>query len=411
MATHNYKRNIQGYATSLLAQYPVIAIIGARQVGKTTLAKTLAPDFMYLDLEKASDFDRISHDAEFFFKQHPQHIIFDEAQTLPELFLLLRSVIDEDRQTCGRFILTGSSSPELLENISETLAGRISIIELGTLKANEYYHQPLSSFYEIFQQPLKKEHVVISKPQRSIAQTQDFWLTGGYPEPISKSSEFYRDWMVDYHSTYLNRDIAKLFPKLDKIAYRRFLTMLAKLANKQINKSDIGRALAVSEPTVSRYLEIASGTFLWRQLPSFDKNINKSMVKMPKGYIRDSGLLHHLLHINDLESLQSDPIAGLSFEAFIIEEILKGLQDAKVRDVEAHYYRTRSGAEVDLVLIGSFGLLPIEVKYGYKVIRQQLRSLTDFIKNNNCAFGMVINQSEHVEWLTEDIIQIPAGCL
>jgi len=412
MSLDGYKRNIYPYAIDLMAQYPVLAIIGARQVGKTTLAKALAKDFMYLDLEKSSDYDRISHDPEFFFKQYPDNIIFDEAQVFPDLFPTLRGIIDEQRQSNGRFIITGSSSPELLENISESLAGRIAIIELGTLKANEFYHQPLSDFYDLFQQPLKKDQeIVINTPLRSIQQIQKFWLLGGYPEPISKETKAYQDWMVDYQATYLNRDIAKLFPKLDKISYRRFLTILGKLSNKLINKSDIGRAIAVSEPTVSKYLDIANGTFLWRQLPSYEKSATKSIVKMPKGHLRDSGLLHHLLHINTLESLQSDPIAGFSFEGFVIEEILKGLQDARIRNLDSYYYRTRSGMEVDLILEGPFGIVPIEIKYGYKVIRQQLNSLTAFVENNRCAFGIVINQSDRIEWLTKNIVQIPAGYL
>ena len=411
MPSNSYKRNIYPYAIDLMKQYPVVAIVGARQVGKTTLAKILAQDFMYLDLEKSSDYDRIAHDPEFFFKQYPDKVIFDEAQELPALFPILRGIIDEQRQKKGQFILTGSSSPELLENISESLAGRIAIIELGTLKANEYYHQPLSDLYDLFQQPLSKENIIINTPLRSIQQMQQFWLIGGYPDPISGDKRFYQDWMVDYQATYLNRDIAKLFPKLDKISYRRFLTILGKLSSKIINKSDIARAIGVSEPTIKKYLNIANGTFLWRQLSSFEKHTIKNIIKMPRGHIRDSGLLHHLLHIYTLENLQSDPIAGFSFEAFIIEEILKGLQDARIRNADAYYYRTRSGAEIDLILDGPFGILPIEIKYGYKTTRQQLRSLTDFVKKNNCAFGMLINQSDQIEWLTEEIIQIPAGYL
>jgi predicted AAA+ superfamily ATPase len=411
MGGPEFKRNILSYVANLAQQFPIVAIIGARQVGKTTLAKQVGADWLYMDLEKTSDFDRIANDPEFFFKQYSQHVIFDEAQQLPELFSALRSVVDENREQKNRFILTGSSSPELLSNISESLAGRIAIIELGTLKANEYYHKPISSFYDIFQAPLSKENVSLALPQLSPGEIQAFWFTGGYPEPLLGDKAFYQEWMTDYQSAYVNRDIARLFPRLNKIAYRRFITMLGKLSSKIINKSDLARSIGVTQPTISEYLDIANGTFLWRRLPSFEKNLNKSVVKMPRGHIRDSGLLHHLLHINSLESLQGDPIAGFSFESFVIEEILKGLQDAHLRHVDAYYYRTRSGAEIDLILEGSFGILPIEIKYGYQVSRNQLHALNAFIDKNKLSFGVLINQSERVEWLTDKIVKVPAGCL
>lgn len=405
------KRNITEYLSYLLTQFPCVAIIGARQVGKTTLAKTVMPNWFYIDLERAADLDRLTHDVDFFFKQHPGQIIFDEAQLYPELFATLRGIIDKDRQEKGRFILTGSSSPELLNNISETLAGRIAIIELGTLKMNEFYQKPLSDFYDIFKNPLSKKNTPISPPQFNHAEVQNHWLKGGYPEPRQGNSDYYQEWFIDYQTTYINRDIANLFPRLDKLIYRRFIGMLGKLSSHIINKSELARSLNISQPTVSHYLDIAEGTFLWRKLNSYENNPNKSIVKMPRGHIRDSGLLHHLLRLNSLEQLQEDPIAGFSFESFVIEEILKGLQDVRYRNVDYHYYRTRSGAEIDLILEGPFGILPIEIKYGVRIARQQLRTLGEFVSEQKLPFGLVINQAEKVEWLTETILQVPAGCL
>lgn len=411
MASHTLTRNITPYVERLLTQFPVVAIIGARQVGKTTLAKTVAHDFLYMDLELPSDFERIDHDPEFFFKQHPSHVIFDEAQLAPALFKVLRSVVDENRQEKGRFIITGSSSPELLHNISESLAGRIAIIELGTLKANECYQKPFSDFYNLFHHKLSKNEAHIKSPQLTHAEIQHTWTKGGYPEPITHDDTFYREWMIDYQNTYINRDIAQLFPRLNTTNYRRFISMLSKLSSKIINKSDLARSLNVSQPTITEYVSIAAGTFIWRQLQSFESNITKSIIKMPRGHVRDSGLLHNLLHIHSLDELQTDPIAGLSFEGFVIEEILKGIQDSGIRDTQAYYYRTRSGAEIDLILEGAFGLLPIEIKYGYAVSRHQLRSLNDFIEKHHLPFGLLINQSDHITWLNEKILQVPARCL
>lgn len=406
-----YQRNITPHLVDLMGKFPAVAIIGARQVGKTTLAKTVGEDFTYVDLEKPSDYDRVTRDPEFFLKQNPSGIIFDEVQLYPKLFAVLRGVIDEQRDKKGRFILTGSSSTELLHNVSESLAGRIAIIELGTLKANELFQQPLSHFYQQFKHPLRPENFKIESQPRNFDQTQEAWFRGGYPEPCSMHDEsYYQEWMTHYETTYVNRDIARLFPRLDKIAFRRFITMLGELSSKTLNKSDIGRSIGVTEPTVSDYIDIANGTFIWRSIPSFEKNVAKRIVKMPRGHIRDTGLLHHLLHIGSLKQLQSNIIAGFSFEAFVIEEILKGLQDARI-PTQAYYYRTHSGAEIDLVLEGNFGILPIEIKYGSTILSRQLRAMTEFLHEHHLPFGILINQADRIEWLTKNIIQLPAGYL
>lgn len=157
---NDIRRNLDYKAKKMLEMFPVLAILGARQVGKTTLAKNLSSDWKYIDLEDPDDFDLISRNPKLFFRQYPRHVIFDEAQNYPELFPILRGVIDLHRSEKSRFIITGSSSPELLSQVSETLAGRIGLIELGTLKANEYYQKPLSSFYELFSEKLSPERVV-----------------------------------------------------------------------------------------------------------------------------------------------------------------------------------------------------------------------------------------------------------
>ena len=409
--SNDYQRNITPTLVDLMAKFPALAIIGARQVGKTTLAKMVGHDFIYVDLEKPSDYDRVTRDPEFFFKQTPSNIIFDEAQLYPKLFAVLRGTIDEQRDKKGRFIITGSSSTELLRNVSESLAGRIAIVELGTLKANELFQEPLSDFYQNFKQMLSKDNFKIESRPRSFDQIQEAWFKGGYPEPSGMHDDsYYQEWMVNYEITYVNRDIARLFPKLDKVAFRRFMTMLGELSSKTLNKSDIGRSIAITEPTVSDYIDIANGTFIWRSMPSFEQNVTKRIVKMPRGHIRDTGLLHHLLHIGSLKQLQSSVVAGFSFAAFVIEEILKGLQDIRVQ-TQAYYYRTHSGAEIDLVLEGNFGILPIEIKYGSTILSRQLRSMTEFITEHHLPFGVLINQADKIEWLTKNIIQIPASYL
>ncbi len=405
-------RNIGSKINQLLEIFPVVVILGARQVGKTTLAKQLRPTWHYIDLEKPSHLDAISHDPEFFFQQHPSGLIIDEAQSLPIIFNVLRGVIDAKRSQKGRFIVTGSSSPELNKQVSESLAGRVAIVELGTLKANEVNQQPLSPFYQLFEKGLVKTALPSGNAPLVLQQMHSAWLKGGYPEPVLLTAKLsWQQWMENYYLTYINRDIANLFPQLNKTAYRQFISILGKLSSTIINKSALARSLEVGEKSVREYLSIAAGTFLWRQIQSYDNNQIKSLVKMPKGHLQDSGLLHYLLKIDSLDSLYSDPILGFSFEAFVIEEIIKGLQASLVTNWDIYHYRTRNGAEIDLIIRGAFGTLPIEIKYGSHVDFRQLKTLSYFIEENKLPFGLLINQAEQAKWLTKNIFQMPAGWL
>ena len=407
------KRNLFRKIDKLLGVFPVVMLIGARQTGKTTLSKALRPDWHYFDLENSKDHDLISRDYDFFFDEYPRHIIIDEAQEDPDLFRHLRGTIDAKREEKGRFILTGSSSPELLANASESLAGRIAIVEIGTLKVNEILQQPIPDFYEIFSKPLSDETSTWLKTLSPA--TEDvipYFLKGGYPEPVLAQDDFaYSTWMENYYQTYINRDIRQLFPRLDSIRYRRFVNMLASLSGTVINKAQLGRSVDVSEVTIRDYLEIADKTYVWRTIPSYENTASRSLLKMPKGQLRDSGLTHYLAGIETREALLRSPQVGHNFESFITEEIIKGIQATNVTRWDYYFYRTKNGAEVDLVLEGSFGVLPIEIKFGQKTSARQLSALQRFVKENDLPLGIVINNSTEVRMLAENIVQIPAGCL
>lgn len=408
------KRNLEKKIIKLLDMFPAVIVLGARQTGKTTLAKKLKPRWRYFDLEKPSDFELITQDIEFFFSQYSSDIIIDEAQKYPKIFEVLRGVIDQQRDRPGRFIITGSSSPDILKASSESLAGRVALVELGTLKANEYFETPLSKFYSLFEDKISIENInetLTTLPPLTSKQMQTPWIKGGYPEPVLKSEEFYTSWMEFYRDTYVNRDIASLFPKLNKIAYQRFLTLLCKLSGNILNKRDIARTIEISETTIAEYLIIAEGTYIWRNLPSFEENPMKSIIKMPKGYIKDTGLMHYLLNINNFDELYHSLFMGHSFEAFVVEEIIKGLQATFITNWKPYYYRTRDGAEIDLILKGPFGCLPIEIKCGIYHPLKQLASLKRFIEEMDLPLGMIIDQSDNIEWLTPNIIRIPIGWL
>lgn len=392
--------------------FSAVFILGARQVGKTTLARSIRPDWRYFDLENENHYAQITHDVHFFFEANPSQLILDEAQIYPQLFNALRGVIDANRNQVGRFLITGSSNPLLLDHVSESLAGRVAFVELGTLKVNEYFERPMSRFYHLFENKLSKKALQFEHELISSDKVQHVWLRGGYPEPLIKRDPyFYNQWMENYFNTYINKDIADLFSRLSRPTYRRFISMLAKLSSTILNKSDLARALEVSEGSVRQYLTIAQATFLWNELQSYEKSIFKTIVKMPKGYMRDSGVLHHLLSIHSIEDLYANPVVGHSFEAFVIDEVIKGLNATMVTNWEANYYRTRKGSEVDLILHGPFGVLPIEIKYGSKTAFDQIKTLIEFVRANKLLFGILLNQSKEAKWLCPEVFQLPVGYL
>ena len=402
------EREIEVKIRFLLTQFPVVAVIGPRQCGKTTVCQRIGENWTCFDLEKDSDFQLISHDPELFLKKHLEQIVIDEVQLLPPLFSALRVSIDSMRSKKNRFLITGSSSPDLLTNISETLAGRVAILELSTLKATERWGTSPSRFYDAIANNINVQQIEQLTCSTSDQQLWDSWLCGGYPEPVFHlAKEAYPVWMENYRSTYINRDIRRLFPRLNIDAFRRFISMLASLSGSILNYAELSRSLSVSQPTVRDYLDIAHGTFIWRKLPPYEKNIKKRIVKMPRGHLRDSGLLHYLLNIDEHERLTHHPIVGRSWESFVIEEILKGMQNNTIPH-QAYYYRTSNGAEIDLILEGTFGLLPIEIKFGTKIDHRSLRTLIDFVDNQQCPLGIVINNSDSIAWLHEKIIRLPA---
>jgi predicted AAA+ superfamily ATPase len=204
-----------------------------------------------------------------------------------------------------------------------------------------------------------------------------------------------------------------LFPALNRDRYRQFIALLSQHSGNIINNADIARTLGVSEPTVRDWLSIAHDTFLWRHIPAWDRSAAKQLVKHPKGFLRDSGLLHRLLHIQDANMLTTHPVVGKSWEGMVVEMLLRGFENAGI-DVNPFHYRTRGGAEIDLILEGQFGsssLLPIEIKLTQQSDKRALRSLSEFVSAHDCPLGLVINNDERPRWLDERILAIPAACL
>ena len=412
---NHIKRHISPKITRFLKHFPAVVLLGVRQCGKTHLSKALCPQWRYFDLENTQDRDFITRDFDFFFREYPKHVILDEAQEVPEIFKNLRGVIDKNRKTNNRFLITGSSSPELMAHISDSLAGRAGFVELNPFKMSEIRQKPLSPFFDIFHAPLQKNTLNSLKEALTKCKSFDplpFILKGGYPEPsLSRKKNHFNLWMQNYFSAYVNRDIRKFFPRLDIRRFQRFIAMLMELSGTIINRAEVGRALDISEVSVKHYLDIAEHTFIWRQIPAFSHSTKKSLSKMPKGLLRDSGMVSYLMSLTDRESLIRSPKLGRIFESFATEEIIKGLNSHFSGRWNYSYYRTKNGAEVDLILEGDFGLLPIEIKFSSFVRQRSLRSLKYFIKEYSAPFGVVINNSQEMKMLTEDIIQIPLSLI
>ncbi len=403
------ERNYQTLLNEYLTLFPCVALIGPRQCGKTTLLGNLDKSWRKFDLERGSDFQAIADDSDLFLKLHPEKIAIDEAQVHPALFPALRVAIDENRKSLGRYIITGSSSPELTKSITESLAGRVGIIEMSPLGYSEIYQAESLGLIDLMLDTKNSAVDLVAKgsARTNLKELTNYWFKGGYPEPwLKNNNRFHELWMDQYIKTYVLRDVARLFPGLNQEKFRIFARMLGGLSGRVVNQAEVARALGVSPPTVRGYFEIAEGSFLWRYLPAFTRNVTKRVVKHPKGHLRDSGLGHHSLRIPDVTALLSHPQAGASWEGMVVEEICRQLNQRGI-GFDAYHYRTGGGAEVDLILEGKFGLVAIEIKLGQRVRLESLRGLRDFVKDHGCRFGLVLSNEEQPRMIAENIAGLP----
>lgn len=408
-------RHLETHLQTLLSHFPCVVLTGVRQCGKTTLLGALPGNWQHFDMENSTDRQQVLADPDLFFRLHSDKLVIDEAQLAPPLFAALRVAIDRDRSKKGRFLLSGSSSPELSRQMSESLAGRVARAEMSPLSLSEAWQLPASAFYRLLQQGAPASDVFMAATERlSLKQVQDYWFAGGYPEPwLSDSEEFRSLWARHYIDSYLLRDIGALFPNLNRDRFRQFINLLSQHSGNILNNADMARSLGVSEPTVRDWLRIAHDTFLWRHIPAWDRSVSKQLVKHPKGFLRDSGLLHRLLRIPDATLLATHPVVGKSWEGMVVETVLRGFENAGI-DVQPFHYRTRGGAEIDLLLEGQFGsaqLLPIEIKLTQHSDQRSMRSLTNFVVTHDCPLGLVINNTDRPRWLSERILAIPAASL
>jgi uncharacterized protein len=332
------ERKLQSLVERRLLEAPGVVLLGPRQVGKTTLAKAVAarqPRALMLDLERESDRAVLQQHELFFAAHRDQFLVLDEVQRAPQLFAALRPEVDADRRA-GRFLLLGSASGDLLRQSGESLAGRVSYLELTPLLAAELAVAELAGL-------------------------QSLWLRGGFPlSYLAHDDEVSYAWRQDFIRTFLQRDLSDMGVRVPAETLRRFWQMLAHLQGQLFNASQLGMSLGgASHSTATRYLDLLVDTMMVRRLSPHFANIGKRLVKSPKVYLRDSGVLHALLGLATVQDLQGHPIAGASWEGFVVEQVAASLPP----DAHLSFYRTAAGTELDLVIERGARKVGVEIKF------------------------------------------------
>lgn len=376
-------RSAEARLKKLASQFPAVIMLGPRQCGKTTLARHFV-DGRYFDLEKPSDLQIFTGDIEYALRQLKGPLILDEAQTLPPLFPVLRALIDESRRSYGRFFLLGSVSPEFVRNISETLAGRVGILELTPFLFSEV-------------------------AGRRGVKVETHWLRGGFPDAfLAADTEQWQAWQESYVRTFIERDVARHRLTLSSSDVRRVMTMLAHSHGGILNYSSLGRSLGYSYHTVQSLLDLLEGYFLVRRLAPYHVNLGKRLVKAPKAYIRDSGVLHHLLGIRDLEALVTSPARGNSFEGFMIEQIVS-LENQHMSGSGFYFFRTHAGTEIDLLIDRGQTRIGFEFKAGASTTPRDWVHLQAGIDDKVIDKGILVYNGARSFPVSDEIRVVPAA--
>jgi predicted AAA+ superfamily ATPase len=375
-----FPRTIVHNLQAAAAGFPVVVLLGARQVGKTTVARLAFPAHRYLDLEDPRTAERFRQDARFELDAAGDGgLILDEAQGVPAVFAALRGAVDAQRSRTGRFIVLGSAQPALVRGVSESLAGRAAVIDLDPLTAHEAGQGP-------------------------DAQTRtQAWLKGGFPDALrARPGDGWRIWWESYLRLVLERDLPQYGIRTDALFMRRLLTMLAHQHGGLLNASALGSSLGVSHHTVLRHLDVLESIYLVRRLRPYFRNVGKRLTKAPKVYLRDSGLLHHLLNISTERDLSDHPSRGASWEGFVIEDVLR--REALTHPAtQGYFWRTAAGAEIDLVLDRGHERVAVEVKSGRGDDARALRTLREAMPDVDARRGWIIDQAEGIERVGEHI--------
>ena len=381
------ERELLASARDELAHAPAVALLGPRQVGKTTLAWQLAQGrpSVYLDLQSEADRAKLAAPELYLADHADKLVVLDEVHCVPGLFPVLRGVIDRHRRAgrrAGQFLLLGSASLDLLRQSGESLAGRVAYLELAP----------------------------ITMPEAGPGQRDTLWQRGGLPESLlAPDDRRSLRWRQDYIRTYLERDIPQLGPRIAAESLRRFWTMLAHQQGGLLNAAALSRSLGVDGKTVAAWLDLMVQMLLVRRLPAWHANLRKRLVKSPKVYVRDSGLVHALLGIHDTEALLGHPVAGASWEGFVIENIINTAA-SRGRPVQASFYRSIAGAEIDLLLTWPSGATwAVEIKRSLApVLRRGFHSGCDDVQPSR---KLLVYPGSETYRVAEDVQVMPLEAL
>ena len=375
------RRRAIGVVKDLATQFPAVLILGARQCGKTTLARVFLKG-EYFDLEKPSDLQVFLGDPELALRRFQAPVIIDEAQTLPEIFPILRAVVDEKRGEKGRYFLLGSVNPALIKQISESLAGRVGVLELTPF--------------------------LLAEAKGLGVDLATHWLRGGFPDACSeKSGVKWQRWQENYVRMFTERDLLRHGVKLSHIQTRRLLTMLAHQHGHLMNASELGRSLGITYHTVNAYLDLLEGHYLCRRLTPYYANLGKRLVKSPKVYIRDSGVFHYLLGISNERQLLESPYRGNSWEGYMVEQIIAMEQLAHAGS-QFFFYRTHAGSEIDLLIDRGRKRTGFEFKCALSVERKDWTNLKSAVSDGIIERGYVVYLGERSYTAADDIEVVSA---
>jgi len=378
------RRHFQSELLNKLRHFPIVTVLGPRQCGKTTFIRKALSRWSYFDLERPSDYIPLSEDPESRLRQLGPRVVFDEAQRLPALFSLLRGIVDRERRRNGRYVLLGSASTSLIREISESLAGRTAFLDMTPFTWDEIAAQ-------------RREGVEV------------LWHRGGFPDAFLAQAEAARwEWFEAYTRTFIERDLPALGINVSAGQMRKLWTMLAHANGGVWNASQLAASLGVSYHTVNHYVDILEQTFLVRKLPPYFANLGKRLVRSPKIYFRDTGLLHYFLGLRTIPTLRVHPARGASWEAFVIEQVISSFQ-LLMPGASAFFWRTAAGSEADLLIDRGDRRVPFEVKLNASPRAADVRGLLSCMQGLKLRRGYVLHAGENQYSLGNGIIALPVA--
>ena len=406
------QRHIARQLHIYMGQFPVVLLLGARQVGKSTFLAHELGAWSRIDLEDIATEDVVASEPALFLRDHPGGTWFDEAQRVPALFAALRVAVDRNRRP-GRYVLSSSASPVLVRQVSDSLAGRAGVLELLPFTTAEGAGLSPSLFLKALlssRTPGEAIDALSALRSTSDEQIKRSWFRGGFPEPYLLADDAaWSRWFGSYIRLVSERDLSSIHSELRPATVRRLLRMLAARHGQQLNIADLGRDFGVRSRLLARFLDILEGTFLWQRVQPFHRNVGKRLVRRPRGYMTDNGLLHSLLGLDSLEDLLLSPVLGASWEGYILGELSAAAQLLDLPPA-LHFWRTHQGAEVDVVFERGGRLLPVEIKHTARIRQMEQRGLRSFLDAHpDAPFGVMIHRGTRLVRSEERIVVVPAN--